>query len=115
MSGVTISMRTGVTEHLYVAAFDAALDLMEHGAEESTRQVPIEEGTLTRSAHVSVDQANGVVQVSYDTPYAVVQHEDQSLRHDAGRKAKYLEDPMLHSVAPVAEQYIGAAIRKAAS
>ena len=32
--------------------------------------------------------------VSYDTPYAVRQHEDLTLRHDAGRKAKYLEDPM---------------------
>lgn len=115
MSGVTISMRTGVTEHLYVAAFDAALDLMEHGAEESTRQVPIEEGTLTRSAHVSVDRAQGVVQISYDTPYAVVQHEDQSLRHDADRKAKYLEDPMVQTVAPMAEQFIGERIRKAAT
>jgi len=32
--------------------------------------------------------------VSYDTPYAVRQHEDLTLRHDPGRQAKYLEEPM---------------------
>ena len=32
--------------------------------------------------------------VSYDTPYAIRQHEDLSYKHDAGRKAKYLEDPL---------------------
>ncbi len=115
MSGVEVRLITGVTEQLYVAAFNAALDLMEHGAEESSREAPIEEGTLVRSAHVSVDQPNGVVQISYDTPYAIVQHEDQSLRHDDGRKAKYLEDPMVQQVAPVAEQFIGDRVRKAAS
>lgn len=114
MSGVEVRLMTGVTEKLYAAAFNAGLDLMEHGLEEATRQAPIEEGTLIRSGHVSVDQANGIIQTSYDTAYAIRQHEDQSLRHDAGRKAKYLEDPMLQSVAPVAEEYIGAAIRKAA-
>ena len=29
--------------------------------------------------------------VSYDTPYAVRQHEEVTWNHDAGRKAKYLE------------------------
>jgi len=29
--------------------------------------------------------------VAYDTPYAVRQHEDTRLRHDAGRRAKWLE------------------------
>jgi len=30
--------------------------------------------------------------VSYNTPYAVYQHEDLTLHHEKGRKAKYLED-----------------------
>ena len=29
--------------------------------------------------------------VAYDTPYAVRQHEDTRLRHDPGRRAKWLE------------------------
>jgi hypothetical protein len=32
--------------------------------------------------------------VSYDTPYAVRQHEELSYRHDPGRTAKYLEGPL---------------------
>lgn len=115
MSGVTVTYDLAGLERLFDAAMDGAVDLMEHGLEVSGREVPIEEGTLTRSGTVSVDRANGVIQISYDTPYAIVQHEDQSLRHDDGRKAKYLEDPMLQSVAPLAESYIGDKIRKAAS
>lgn len=51
--------------------------------------VPIEEGTLERSGQVTQDGDR--VAVSYDTPYAVRQHEDLSLQHDSGRSAKYLE------------------------
>jgi hypothetical protein len=67
----------------------------------SREQVPHEEGSLERSATpggegrggVAIDEANLRGAVSYDTPYAVIQHEDLTFRHDAGRKAKYLEDP----------------------
>lgn len=41
---------------------------------------------------VSADGKSGTV--SYDTPYAVVQHEVTWYRHRPGRKAKYLEDPV---------------------
>lgn len=59
--------------------------------DESRKQVPIDTGALSRSGAVSVEGLNGTV--SYDTPYAVVQHEKLSLHHQRGRKAKYLEDP----------------------
>ena len=36
--------------------------------------------------------------ISYDTVYAVRQHEDLSLRHDDGRQAKYLETAMADNV-----------------
>lgn len=76
---------------------ELAADALYEGGEmilaESDTRVPIEEGTLSRSGHVSEDRAELKVAVSYDTPYAVVQHEDMTFRHDAGRKAKYLEDP----------------------
>lgn len=60
---------------------------------ESRAIVPIEEATLERSgAASSVQDANGTTfAVSYDTPYAVIQHEALDFQHDAGRKAKYLE------------------------
>ena len=64
----------------------------EHVLGEARRVVPIDEGTLERSGFTSVD--DGRAAVSFDTPYAVVQHEDLSLAHAAGRKAKYLEEPL---------------------
>lgn len=59
--------------------------------DESRKQVPVDIGTLSRSGMVSAEGLQATV--SYDTPYAVVQHEKLSLRHQRGRKAKYLEDP----------------------
>ncbi|MEV5086877.1 hypothetical protein AB0N18_02820 [Streptomyces griseoincarnatus] len=65
----------------------------EHLLGVSRDRVPIEEGTLERSGTVTADEANGAAAVSFDTVYAVRQHEDMTLRHDAGRTAKFLEDP----------------------
>ncbi|MEV1204442.1 hypothetical protein [Microbispora rosea] len=66
----------------------------EHLLEVSRELVPIEEGTLERSGVASVDEHELRAAVSYDTVYAVRQHEDLTLRHDEGRQAKYLEEPM---------------------
>lgn len=65
-----------------------------YGLQESNRVVPIEEGTLQRSGFVDVDPGALSATIAYDTPYAKRQHEDMSLRHDQGRKAKFLEDTM---------------------
>jgi len=59
--------------------------------EYANRTVPIEEGTLQRSGTASVDDEKLEGGVSYDTKYAVKQHEDTRLRHDPGRRAKWLE------------------------
>lgn len=75
----------------------AALGLMlagEHLAEMSTRLVPVEEGTLLLSVNVDVDARALKAAVSYDTPYAVRQHEELGYQHDEGRQAKYLETPL---------------------
>lgn len=58
----------------------------------SSDVVPIEEGTLQDSGAVTVE--GPVAAVSYDTPYAVKQHEELGYKHDAGRRAKYLEGPL---------------------
>lgn len=68
----------------------AALD---HLAAVSKQQVPLDQGTLRFSCAVSVNEDGTQGAVSYDTPYAVVQHENTWYRHQRGRKAKYLEDP----------------------
>jgi hypothetical protein len=65
----------------------------EHLLQVSRTEVPIEEGTLERSGAATVDETGRTAAVAYDTLYAERQHEDMTLRHAAGRKAKYLEDP----------------------
>ncbi|MFG3037781.1 hypothetical protein ACGFYZ_12815 [Streptomyces sp. NPDC048330] len=84
----------------------------EHLLTESRRVVPIEEATLERSGVASVDEAALTAGVSYDTPYAVRQHEDMTLRHDNGRSAKFLERPLAEEAATINE-IIAAAIRRA--
>lgn len=61
----------------------------EHLLSEANKQVPHDEGTLERSGRASNDGKRGAV--SYDTPYAVRQHEDLSLHHDGKGQAKWLE------------------------
>ena len=67
---------------------------LDHLLSVSKEQVPLDEGTLQFSGAVDVNDDGTEGSVSYDTPYAVKQHEDQSLSHQRGRKAKYLEDPV---------------------
>lgn len=66
----------------------------EHVLQEANLIVPIEEGTLERSGVASSDESVLQAAVSYDTPYSVVQHENLTFHHDAGRQAKYLETPI---------------------
>lgn len=66
----------------------------EYVLEQANRSVPIEEGTLQRSGVASVDDDGTRAAVSYDTPYAVRVHEDLVARHDAGRRAKWLESTL---------------------
>lgn len=66
---------------------------LDHLAAVSKEQVPLDQGTLKASCVVSVSDDGTQGAVSYDTPYAVVQHENTWYNHQRGRKGKYLEDP----------------------
>lgn len=68
----------------------------------SRKLVPHEEGTLENSGKVSVDPGSHQAAVSFDTPYAVRQHEEMDYAHDDGRQAKYLEQPMHTEAATIA-------------
>lgn len=65
---------------------------LEHVLGEARRIVPLEEGTLERSGRVVRDGLLGGV--TFDTVYAVRQHEELTWKHLPGRQAKYLETPM---------------------
>ena len=82
---------------------------LEHVLGEANKLVPLEEGTLERSGKVTMgDGASG--SVSYDTVYAVRQHEELTWKHLPGRQAKYLEQPM-NTEAPVVMAIIAATMR----
>lgn len=65
---------------------------LEHTLGVSNSKVPLREGTLERSGKVTVHGLSGAI--SYDTVYAVRQHEELTWRHLPGRSAKYLETAM---------------------
>ena len=74
----------------------AVRDVAEYVLAESIQEVPVLDHDLQRSGEVRELGGDGEIScaVFYDTPYAVVQHEDMTFNHKPGRKAKYLEDPM---------------------
>lgn len=76
---------------IHEARIAALSDAGEFLLEEANRTAPIEEGTLIGSGTVTVDEKRAKAFVSYDTPYAMRQHEDTRLRHTGGRRAKWLE------------------------
>lgn len=76
------------------ASFEGLQLAGQHLLQVSSGLVPHEEGDLERSGDTDEDRAAQAVSVFYDRPYAVVQHEDLTFKHDEGRQAKYLEVPM---------------------
>jgi len=64
----------------------------EHILAESQKIVPLKEATLARSGTVTT--RNLETSISYNTIYAVRQHEELDWQHDEGRQAKYLETPL---------------------
>lgn len=96
------------------AAAEGLTDATEALLTESNRTVPIEEATLERSGTATVDRAGLEGAASYDTPYAVVQHEDMDLQHDDGRRAKWLESTIKEQ-GPALMGHVAERIRRATS
>lgn len=79
-------MRAGAARGLLLGA--------EFVLAQATEVVPLDEGPLQDSGEASVDASSLQAAVSYNTPYAVRQHEELDYRHAPGRTAKYLEGPL---------------------
>jgi hypothetical protein len=77
------------------AMVEAVRDVCEDLLSESRDEVPYDQGDLSNSGKVTVAAGGNDVEgaVSYDTPYAVIQHEATDFAHQDGRKAHYLGDP----------------------
>lgn len=85
----------------------------EHVLGEARKIVPIETGVLERSGRAANEKTRtgARASISFDTPYAVVNHEDLSLRHKKGRTGKYLERPLNKNKGTIRE-IVAAAIRR---
>lgn len=99
MSDITVSTSLHWDGDRVMAKIDgASADGVELACEHllglSQAIVPLEEAILQNSGTVDIDRNRREGTVSYDTPYAVVQHERLDYRHDPGRQAKYLEGPL---------------------
>lgn len=86
-------------------------DSVEFLLTEANKHVPHDDGTLERSGDATTEGTRGAV--SYDTPYAVVQHEDMSLNHDGKGEAKWLETTFGREAKTVG-QIVATAIRSGA-
>ena len=79
----------------------------------SVARAPIQDGILRGSAQVSpASPGNLTAAVSYNTPYAVRQHEEVGYAHPPGGQAKYLAGPLREKEAELVE-IIATATRRA--
>lgn len=84
-----------IMERIREAAAAGLVDAAAYLLEKSDANVPVESTALQDSGRVSVDADALQAAVSYDTDWAVIQHEKLNYEHDSGRSAKYLEKPFL--------------------
>jgi hypothetical protein len=83
----------------------------EHLLGSSLPLVPLLDSPLEQSGTATVDESKGQAAVSFDTPYAVVQHERLDFHHPKKGQAKYLEQPF-HEEAETMKALIAAQIRR---
>lgn len=88
---ITVKWNKGLAVKARKQAIAGLRDGAEHILEDANRTIPHDEGVMQNSGAVDVDEAAGEATVYYDTPYVVVQHEDLTIRHAEGRRAKWLE------------------------
>jgi hypothetical protein len=71
----------------------------------SQLEVPVDTGNLIGSAGTDVEQTKTqtIGYIYYEATYAPFVHERLELRHLAGKKAKFLEDPLKASEAEILE------------
>lgn len=101
---VTTNWRGDLVEKIVrEAAFQGLHDGAEAILTEAIDETPVDTGTLRRSGTVTDAPSEEAVYVSFNTPYAVKQHEDLTLNHPRGGKAKYLEDPYKRKATNIAK------------
>jgi len=81
--------------------------------EESQDEVPVDTGILRSSGQLGLPKIEGgelVVDITYGgaaADYAIYVHEDLEMRHQPGKKAKFLEDPARRRIRGMDERLLG--------
>jgi len=99
------------TERLRQAADPALADAAEHVLEEANRTIPHQTGHMEQTGRTHRRSWDEYL-VSYDTPYAIRQHEDRRLRHAPGRRAEWLRETLRERAAEIL-RYLGQRIDEA--
>ena len=97
-------------EEIIKAALKGQKLLAQNILGESQKIVPVDTGTLKRSGHI--ETKDNITTISYNTPYALKQHEDPTLNHPNGGEAKYLERPFNEKVGEY-EEFVSTEVYKA--
>ncbi|MEU3476471.1 hypothetical protein [Rhodococcus sp. NPDC006774] len=92
-----------ITEAAQTGIYEAAEALLDQAIEKT----PVQDGILRASGRATQEGLDAAV--SFNTPYAVKQHEELGYQHPNGGQAKYLEVPA-NSFAPMMEQIVAQAI-----
>lgn len=92
------------------AAPKAGVEAGNQLLDRSNQHVPVDQGELRDSG--AVTQTDDGAIISYNTPYAVKQHEDIALRHPHGGQAKFLEQ-VIHSEGDIFLQALADALDRA--
>lgn len=85
-----IDRRAEVAVRAHEAMGVALEEVTEACLHTANQTCPIETGTLIASGQAVVDTLTLEAAVTYDTPYAIIQHEDTTFHHDPGRRARWL-------------------------
>lgn len=85
------NIRTNVQNKVVQAVTESCLDLQRRSVE----LAPVDTGDMRGSAKTDVEANSNQVKgtVSFNTPYALEQHETLWYNHPRGGQAKYLEQP----------------------
>lgn len=96
---MTFNPNPNLRQAIQRAALDGASEIAQDILARSLILVPLDERPvrndiiLENTAAVTVVEAELSVYISYDTEYAVMQHENQDYYHPAPRQSKYLQVP----------------------
>lgn len=106
---MTLEWNATVADAITYAAGNGVYEAAEALLDQAIEKTPLQDGVLRASGIAS--QEGLTAAVSFNTPYAVVQHEALGFRHPNGGEAKYLETPA-NSFGETMEAIVAETIRR---